>query len=145
MANKNYKLAYYSVLLLFLVSAVFIATGSILAWVAPTSTAPNNNVATPLNVGTSTQSKEGVLTANGSLGVTGSFIVNGNILKVDGLTNKVQIADGTQGANKVLTSDTNGVAGWAPGLPVCLDAQILKASSTAPSGWICADGFTYAP
>lgn len=37
---------------------------------------------------------------------------NGSKLKVSSDTGKVTIADGTQGAGKILTSDSNGVASW---------------------------------
>jgi hypothetical protein len=86
--------------------AIILAAGVsyIFAWTGPGTgvTPPNGNVASPLNVGTSTQTKVGPLVVNyGDLSSPGLEVLGG-----------LQIVDGTQGAGKVLTSDANGVASW---------------------------------
>lgn len=47
-------------------------------WTGPTGTAPNNNVAAPINVGTASQIKDGPLSVNGFLSTPGNIrVVNG--------------------------------------------------------------------
>src|ERR1035437_9157308 len=93
---------------------VILVTGAsyLKAWSGATQTAPNGNVAAPLNIGTTVQTKLGSLVLNAAtpiqnaigLTVFGTSTFNGHII----------IADGTQGADKVLISDANGVAKWVP-------------------------------
>lgn len=59
----------------------------------------------------------------------------GNKVSVDKTTGKVTIADGSQGAGKVLTSDANGVATWT--LPSSI---ILEGTFTPPSTIAVATG-----
>ena len=47
------------------------------------------------------------------------------------LTGNIKIADGTQGANKVLTSDANGVASWQN--PTGGQGQALYIQKTEPT------------
>ena len=73
-----------------------------LAWTGPSSTPPNGNVAAPLNVGTSTQTKYGNLVLNG-LSVSAATILSGVL----------QIPIGTPAANNVLvSSDASGTVAW---------------------------------
>jgi len=76
------------------------------------------------------------ITSSGNVGI--GTATPGAKLEVNGA---LKITDGTQGSGKVLTSDASGLASWqtpAGGVPV---GTILPyASSTAPSGWLLADG-----
>lgn len=97
------------------------------AFTEPSVAPPGNNVSAPLNVGNLSQTKIGGLILNwGTDGATGGAanglaVAQGNVgigtvnptAKLD-VQGKVKIADGTQGANKVLTSDANGLASWKP-------------------------------
>jgi hypothetical protein len=100
-----------AIIKLFLIALILAAGVSyISAWTGPTAPAPGNNVDAPINVGYDSQSKLGQLFLNTSpsnpyavgLSVFGTSIFNG----------PVQIADGTQGSGKVLTSDASGTASW---------------------------------
>ncbi len=75
------------------------------AWTAPRTgiIPPNENVKAPINTGSITQAKTGSLGVGG-LAVFGSSIFSGG----------VKITDGTQGANKVFTSDAQGNGTWQP-------------------------------
>ncbi|MBI4371348.1 MAG: hypothetical protein HY552_03510 [Elusimicrobia bacterium] len=48
----------------------------------------------------------------------------------------VKIADGTQGAGKVLVSDASGNASWAQGSSVPTGAVMFFALGACPSGWL---------
>ncbi len=48
-----------------------------IAWTAPTASPPGNNVASPINVSSTAQLKNGTLGVNG-LGVFGNTILNGS-------------------------------------------------------------------
>ncbi len=52
---------------------------------------------------------EGLIVANGNVGMG----TTNPVTKLD-IAGKIKISDGTQGAGKVLTSDSNGVASWTP-------------------------------
>jgi hypothetical protein len=97
--------------ILIIMSIIMIGSGYLRAWNGASATAPNGNVAAPLNVGTTVQTKLGSLILNAA-----SPIQNAVGLVVFGTTTfngHVTIADGTQGSNKILTSDGNGNAQWA--------------------------------
>lgn len=91
------------------------------AWVSPKLAPPQGNVATPINIGSVTQQKSGILGLNG-LGVFGQSIFNGT----------VQIVDGTQDEGKILFSDAKGNASWQypPPVPTCN----VAAQAQCPSG-----------
>jgi hypothetical protein len=63
--------------------------------------------------------------ANSNLEVEASTA--GRKVKVDKTSGQVTIADGTQGAGKVLTSDVNGGASWQNGVP-CNSAQVRRSA-----------------
>lgn len=56
-------------------AVLFVGVSIIFAWTGPTQTAPNGNVAAPINVGTTDQTKNGVLGVNG-LAVFGDAIIS---------------------------------------------------------------------
>jgi hypothetical protein len=81
-------------------------------WTGPTATPPAGNVDTPINVGNNAQSKAGDLSV-------GAFLANLNSLFLGNVTIGSTLApatftlkNGSQGADKVLTSDANGLASW---------------------------------
>lgn len=78
-------------------------TQAVSAWVGPSSNPPSGNVAVPINLSSVTQSKAG------TLGV-GGLAVFGNVVFSSG----VKISNGTQGVNKVFTSDSEGNGTWQP-------------------------------
>jgi hypothetical protein len=91
--NKNIKILIKSFFVLGLVAMSF---QSLAVWQAPTGAPGTTNVAPPINAGSALQFKPGTLVVNG--------------LQINTL---LKLVDGTQGANKVLTSDANGNASWA--------------------------------
>ena len=54
----------------------------------------------------------------------------GNKVSVDKTTGKVTIADGSQGAKKILTSDANGVATWEP---LTLPTEVITGDFSPPA------------
>jgi hypothetical protein len=72
------------------------------AWTGPTSTPPSGNVSSPINVGSTTQTKYGSLVLNG-LSVNAATILSGAL----------QIPIGTPTAGAVLTAqDASGTVAW---------------------------------
>lgn len=71
------RLSAFSFVFLGVVAGAILFTGVsiVLAWTGPTQTAPNGNVAAPINVGTTDQTKNGVLGVNG-LAVFGDAIIS---------------------------------------------------------------------
>jgi hypothetical protein len=68
-----------------------------------------------------------------SIGTTSNLEVeaaNGNKTIVDKATGQVTIQDGTQGVNKVLTSDANGASSWMPATSVLNPEVLLSATNT---------------
>jgi hypothetical protein len=80
---------------------LFLSASLVYAWTAPTATPPGSNSAGPLNISDASQIK------NGTLGI-GGLLVNGS----SSLQDKIQIAGGNPGVNKVLVSDAAGNARW---------------------------------
>ncbi len=85
--------------------SVLLAAGVsyIFAWTGPSTTPPGGNVAAPLNVATSSQTKMGPLIVNYANLFSPALELLGPI----------QIVDGTQASGSVLTSDANGIGHWA--------------------------------
>jgi hypothetical protein len=86
-----------------IILAIILVSGAqyVSAWVGPSSNPPNENVPAPINVGSVAQVK------TGSLGVGGLAVFGDSIFSGD-----VRITDGTQGVNKVFTSDALGNGTW---------------------------------
>lgn len=79
--NKT-KLGFYLIITIILTLGLSISLQSILAdWVPPTATAPANNVAAPINTGTTGQQKAGPLIVNvgGSADSVGFVVDNGKV------------------------------------------------------------------
>ena len=108
------------------------------AWTAAPKNPPMDNAPAPVTVGDTDQNKQGKL-GLGGLAVFGKF----------------QLIDGTQGVGKVLVSDANGKASWAPmaggvvggttvssgGQPiVCGGWDVKYGTSGAINEWGCATG-----
>ncbi len=71
-AHQCIKLAPLALIVIGLLSYNFMSA----QWTGPTGAAPSNNVPMPLNVGTTSQTKDGVLTADslyGTSGVVGNY------------------------------------------------------------------------
>lgn len=125
-----------------LILALVLAAGVsyISAWTGATTAAPTGNVSAPVNVGSLTQTKLGGLFLNTSstpvpigLEVFGQSIFNG----------KIQIADGTQGVGKVLTSDASGTATWvAPGAPTAPSSATITVTTPGTYVWTVPAGVT---
>jgi len=73
---------------------LFLIGNYVFGWTTPTATPPSSNLPAPINVGPDPQTKSGNLTIGGNL-TTGGF----------------KMTTGA-GADKVLTTDTSGVATW---------------------------------
>lgn len=110
----------------------------------PSSAPPANNAYAPLDTGPNANAKVGGLSLNSGGAINGLIVRSGNVgigpatsllAKLD-VQGTIRIADGTQGAGKVLTSDANGVASWS-------SAPASASVSTAPSGSWC--GFQFVP
>ncbi len=117
MKEKVTQFVYASVVAFLLVGFA----GSVQAWVSPKQAPPAGNVSTPINTGSVTQQKKGILGVDG-LGVFGQSIFNGTI----------KIVDGTQEEGKFLMSDAQGNATWQypPPVPTCN----TQAQAECPSG-----------
>lgn len=82
-------------------------------WTPPTAPPPSGNVDAPINAGTGDQGKAGRLAVGATAFRTGvqKLDIPGSALINDIVTNTLTITSNA-GANKVLTSDANGVATW---------------------------------
>jgi hypothetical protein len=90
--------------LLFISFAVFLAASVLQAWTGPTATAPNGNVAAPINVGTTDQVKDGGLSLD-ALAVFGSSYIQEKL--------------GIGRTSPVVALDVNGSVRIANGGEVC--------------------------
>jgi len=89
-------------------------------WNAAPSSPPSNNVPAPINVGSGSQIKlgglsvlgQGVASGSSTLDVEGVGYIRGLVLGSNN-GSALQILDGNQGTDKVLTSDANGNARWS--------------------------------
>ncbi len=108
--------------IIILSALLIIGAASLKAWTGPSQAAPNGNTPAPLNIGSTVQTKLGSLIINAATPIQNAI----------GLTvfGSVTIADGTQGAGKVLTSDDSGNASW----------QQVGSSSAGILGQACGNG-----
>ena len=96
------------------VAAVFFLAALVVnaSWAPPTMAPPDGNTPAPVNVGSVTQNKTGTL-GLGALAVFGNSFLAGNVqIGSSTVPTTLKIVDGNQGAGKVLTSDSNGLASW---------------------------------
>ena len=110
-----------------ILASLFLVAFAVYGWTEPSVAPPGGNVATPINTGSVEQIKTGNLTVN-ALGISASgnalLVPNGNVgigtaspqTKLD-VSGNIKITDGTQGAGKVLTSDSSGLATWKDPIP----------------------------
>lgn len=125
------------------------------AFSEPTAPPPGGNVPAPINIGDATQTKTGGLIITGLRTLGATFLATdadnvgiGNTApaaKLD-ISGNIKIADGTQGAGKVLTSDANGVASWQPptagGILFGGMFRVTSGSCPAIQQWPATGGFT---
>lgn len=100
-----------------LLASILTPTLPLFAYVGPTAIPPGGNPPAPINVGSTSQVKMGGLELKSGLSVYNESFSNLIGLLVDAnsalfYVNLFQIANGTQGFGKVLTSDANGFASW---------------------------------
>ncbi len=114
----------HTLLLLIVCTTVLVGFHSLSAgWTPPTATPPGNNVSVPINVGTSSQEKDGSLGVGG-LGVFGSAYVQGASTS-DTYDNAVTLeVEGKVGAD--LYCDETGVH--------CISIQDMLGTPSATSG-----------
>ncbi|MEK9135262.1 MAG: hypothetical protein AAB451_03105 [Patescibacteria group bacterium] len=67
-----------------IIASFFLAGFVAYAWTGPTGTPPNNNVDAPINVGTTTQTKQGDFIVNGVIKTLKDLIVGSVTIKSDG-------------------------------------------------------------
>lgn len=115
-------------------------------WIRIFGATPNNDLAFRTGGGTPPNADVGTeimrLTETGSLGI--GTTSPSERLHVVG---NIRIVDGNEGANRVLTSDANGVASWqAPStgaLPRGVIVMWFGLINDVPGGWALCDGGTY--
>ena len=112
MANKKFSFSSYLLVAVFLLFGITLSLhSSFAAWVAPSAVPPANNIDQPLNVGTATQSKAGILSTNG-LSVMGGFSVWSNDLYVDVVNHRVGIGDSTPSQKLDVTGIITAYSGF---------------------------------
>jgi len=95
-----------------ILATVFLAAFYVVAWQEPTSAPPGGNVATPLNVGITGQSKEGGLILNTGGAVTGLIIDKGEVcIGTDCRTSWPETGIGIP-SGMIAMFDTACPAGW---------------------------------
>lgn len=77
--KKTQTAALYFSVIIMAIASIFWVNGLILAWTAPTAVPPGSNVAAPLNVGSTGQSKAGGLILNTGGATTGLIVDSGNV------------------------------------------------------------------
>ena len=77
--KKTQTIALYFSVIIMAIASIFWVNGLILAWTAPTAVPPAGNVAAPLNVGSTGQSKAGGLILNTGGAATGLIVNSGNV------------------------------------------------------------------
>ncbi len=122
--KTHYHITYIIVALVILLGAK-----GVWSWTAPTQSAPGGDTAPSLNASLSIQKKIG------SLGLGGI-----NVFGTTTFAGTFTIADGTQGAGKILISDAQGVASWVT--PPPYDANgVCPANTVTMSDGQC--GYKY--
>ncbi|KKR31068.1 MAG: hypothetical protein UT64_C0076G0012, partial [Candidatus Falkowbacteria bacterium GW2011_GWF2_39_8] len=112
MANKKFSFSSYLLVAVFLLFGLTLSLHSTLAaWVAPSAVPPASNIDQPLNVGSTTQSKAGILSTNG-LSVMGGFSVWSNDLYVDVVNHRVGIGDSTPSQKLDVTGIITAYSGF---------------------------------
>ncbi|MFH1781432.1 MAG: thrombospondin type-1 domain-containing protein [Patescibacteria group bacterium] len=82
-------------ILVLIIGSIFLANGLILAWNTPTAVAPGNNIATPLNISATGQSKAGGLIVNTGGAEVGLIVDQGEMgIGSDSSNIKLEIAGG---------------------------------------------------
>ncbi len=116
-----------------------------LAWTGPTSAPPAGNTDAPINVSATAQVKNGGLSVTSFL-ASASASFGGNVgigtvnptAKLDINGGTIKIADGTQGAGKVLTSDATGLASWRSAAPLVRRcSSVIDGNSTTQNYTNC--------
>ena len=132
-------------LTVFLLAAVFAW-----AWVEPTQGPPDGNVPAPINVGSSSQTKEGPLILNAGGGSPTGLIVNQDAYFMDGAATRVFIeaSTGNVGIGTTTPSEKLDVNGniHAAG-DICTDlagGKCLSAATGGSSLWTDAGAYIYA-
>ncbi|KKR17955.1 MAG: hypothetical protein UT48_C0045G0004 [Parcubacteria group bacterium GW2011_GWE2_39_37] len=140
MANKKFSFSSYLLVAVFLLFGLTLSLHSTLAaWVAPSAVPPASNIDQPLNVGSTTQSKAGILSTNG-LSVMGGFSVWSNDLYVDVVNHRVGIGDSTPSQKLDVTGIITAYSGFrvnntagAAGQSTTGNAGTATALSTNPT------------
>ncbi len=116
---------------IFLLGIGLLAASALQAWTGPTATAPNGNVAAPINVGTTDQVKNAGLSLN-SLAIFGRAYVQSGL------------NIGTVIANQIVALDVNGAIKIGNGGEVCqaVTAGAIRYSADAHVMQYC-DGTTW--
>jgi len=103
----------------FIGASALVALAGTSTWSGPHQTPSNcdpnldSGCYAPLNIGSNTQTKLGSLILNAATPIQNAIGLT--VFGTSTFNGPIQIADGTQGAGKVLTSDLNGNASWQTG------------------------------
>lgn len=77
-----------------------------MAWTGPGSTAPNGNVAAPINVSSSAQTKSGPLQVNGLRNYTGTTVLDGNVsIGTTSISEKLSVSGNVKATAFLYSSD----------------------------------------
>ena len=109
---------------------------------APVNPPPADNVATPLNVGTTTQNKDGSLTFLGFRSWGPATIVNdpSDSFNVDVITPLLLAVNGPVGATEYCNENGENCSPEVPVIPNCSDGQILIYKGNDETGyWACGE------
>jgi hypothetical protein len=133
---------------------IFVFNYLVLAWTEPSAGPPNNNVAAPLNVGNTGQSKSGGLILNTGGAVTGLVVDKGNVgigitspnqkLDVSGQIHASEDICTDAGGGKCLSTVGSGSGGGSGilscSLKTCSFSGTAGCTATCPAGTIVTGG-----